>query len=98
MKSRILSLLLVVTFLGATTLPTSAFDDYSPEAMAADGLVVRPVCFAATVVGSAIFVVILPFTLIAGKVKQTASSLIGKPARATFGRDMGDMSEMWIVE
>jgi hypothetical protein len=42
--------------------------------------------------------VCLPFTIIAGKVKQTASSLVGKPAKATFVRDMGDMSNLWLEE
>jgi len=83
-----------MAFIALAAPSSQAFEDYSPEAMAADSLVVRPVCLAATIVGTAVFVVSLPFTLIAGKVRQTADSLIAKPARATFVRDMGDMSDL----
>lgn len=92
MKTKILALICILALAMGAMTPAQAFDDYSPESMAADGLVVRPVCFAATVVGSAIFVVTLPFTAIAGKVGKTADTLVGKPARATFVRDMGDFS------
>lgn len=99
MKTKRLTLLCLLAFLLSYATPsTQAFSDYSPEAIAADAIVVRPVCLAATIVGTAIFAVSLPFTLIAGKVGKTADSLIAKPARATFVRDMGDMSDLLSEE
>ena len=42
----------------------SAIEDGSAEAIAADILVVRPLCFAMTIIGSALFVVALPVAAI----------------------------------
>ena len=62
--------------------------------VAADALVVRPACLVATVVGSAVFVVALPWAAISKTVKKTADELVGKPANATFVRPMGDMDAL----
>ncbi len=61
---------------------------------AADALVVRPACLVATVVGSAVFVVALPWAAASKSVKKTASTLIVKPANATFTRPLGDMDAL----
>jgi hypothetical protein len=61
---------------------------------AADALVVRPACLAATVVGSAVFVVALPAALISKSVKKTANTLVVKPANATFTRPLGDLDAL----
>ena len=94
MKSKLSALLLVLALVHLSSLPTQAFDDYQPEAMIADTIVVRPLCFAATVVGTAFFVVSLPISLIAGKVNKSAYSLIVIPGKATFTRDLGNMSDL----
>jgi hypothetical protein len=91
---RILILTLSAVFLAATTPNTSAFDDGSFEAVAADALVVRPFSFVATVLGSAIFVVALPVAAISGSTSQTAEALVLKPGRATFTRPMGELSSL----
>jgi len=92
MKMRMIALVCLVAFLAGTAVPVRAMDDYTPEAMATDSLVVRPVCLAATIIGSAVFLVSLPFVAIAGKTGKTAEALVGKPAKATFVRDMGNLS------
>lgn len=61
-----------------------------PAEVAADALVVRPVGFAATVVGAAIFVVALPFAAISGDVHNTGKALVGAPAKFTFQRRLGE--------
>lgn len=61
-----------------------------PAEVAADALVVRPVSLAATAIGSAIFVVALPFAAIAGDVKGAADTLVMAPGRYTFKRRLGD--------
>ncbi len=67
----------------------------APDAgeVAADALIVRPVSFAATAVGAAIFVVALPFAAIARDVKGTGRALVGAPAAFTFKRKLGDFSD-----
>jgi hypothetical protein len=61
---------------------------------ATDALVVRPVCLAATLVGSVVFVVALPAALFSKSVKKTANTLVVKPANATFKRPLGDMEAL----
>lgn len=59
------------------------------ENMVADAVIARPFGLAATVGGSAIFVVTLPFTALGGNVKQAADTLVVGPARETFVRCLG---------
>ncbi len=73
-----------------TTTKTNA----SPVVKAADAVIVRPICFASTVVGSALFVLSLPVTAPLKKTKSTADMLVVKPANATFKRPLGDMDAM----
>lgn len=68
--------------------------DPSPESVMADALVARPACLAATVVGSALFVVALPFAAISKSVDKTANALVVGPAEATFKRPMGDLKAL----
>lgn len=62
----------------------------------ADVAVVRPVTLAGTVIGSALFVGLLPFTALASipaphkGVQLTADLLVLKPAQYTFSRRAGD--------
>jgi hypothetical protein len=58
-------------------------------ATAVDLLVARPGGLAAMVLGTTIFVVGLPFTLINGSTEQAAQQLIGDPASYTFARPLG---------
>ncbi len=71
-------------------------DDGSPEAVASDVLVVRPVCFVATILGSALFIVALPVAAITKSTRQTGDALVGAPARATFKRPLGDMTDLEV--
>jgi len=59
-----------------------------------DLVLVRPGCFLVTLVGSAVFVVALPFAATSGSVKETADTLIVHPAEATFTRPLGDFSTL----
>ncbi len=94
MKTRILTMACVLAILATGMPQTRAIEDGSPEAVAADILVVRPVCFVATIIGSALFVVALPIAAISRSTKQTAHVLVATPARATFTRPLGDMTDM----
>ena len=65
--------------------------EYSGEKMAADILLVRPVGIIATIFGSAVFVLALPFSLLGGNTDATYQSLIVAPAKYTFKRPLGDI-------
>ncbi len=65
------------------------FETPSAVAMALDGLIVRPITLVATVLGTAIWVVTLPFSLLGGNAGDAAEALIMTPARTTFIRCLG---------
>ena len=92
------ALLVAVLFLGATSLVHAAEDSYtvrtedvSAEAIIADGLLLRPAGVAATIVGTLVFVVILPFSIPTRSVDKAAQKLIVDPARYTFVRPLGQI-------
>jgi len=60
----------------------------SAGAMAAD-LVVRPVMLGVTVLGSALWLVTLPFSALGGNAMAAADTLVVGPAEATFLRCLG---------
>ena len=60
------------------------------EKMIADLVLLRPAGFIGTVLGSAVFVVSLPFSAIGGNSKEALEKLVKEPARYTFSRPLGD--------
>lgn len=65
--------------------------DESPNewAMVGDLLVARPIGAVLTVGGTAVWLVSLPFTLLAGNASEAAGTLIGGPVETTFMRCLG---------
>jgi hypothetical protein len=61
--------------------------------MVLDAVVMRPLGLVATVLGTALTVVALPFTIPSGSVKASARELIVKPVEYTFKRPLGDFSD-----
>lgn len=61
----------------------------SGGAMIADALIGRPLLAAATLGGTALFLVSLPFSALGGNVEAAAETLIKTPAEATFRRCLG---------
>lgn len=57
--------------------------------MMGDLLIARPLLLAATAVGTGIFLVSLPFSLLGGNAKEAANTLVVGPARQTFVRCLG---------
>jgi hypothetical protein len=94
MKARILTCCCVAAILLAQMPQACAVEDGSGEAIAADVLLVRPLCFVSTLIGSALFVVALPVAAISKSTKETAQTLVVRPARATFTRPIGDMTAL----
>ena len=60
------------------------------EAMVADALVARPIGLVTTVVGSAVYLVSLPFSLLGGNEKQAREKLVYEPTAFTFKRPLGE--------
>jgi hypothetical protein len=94
MKTKILTLACVLAIGFGSVNTSMASSDTGPLEVVADVLIVRPGCFVATVLGSAVFVVALPFAAISRSVPQTADTLVVQPAKATFSRPVGDMSSL----
>lgn len=64
-------------------------EEPSALAMAGDLVLVRPAMFAITVLGTAVWVVGLPFSAAGGNVKGSANTLVIQPAKNTFVRCLG---------
>jgi hypothetical protein len=92
------ALLMAILFLWATSLVHAAEDyytarteDVSAETIIADGLLLRPGGLVATVVGAAVFVVTLPFSIPTKSVDKAAQKLVVDPAKYTFVRPLGQI-------
>jgi hypothetical protein len=90
MKTK-LSLLVIVACLFAHVPPAAAADG---GAIIADVVVARPLCLAATAIGSVFFVLALPFAAATRSIDHTADALVVTPAKATFTRQLGDFESM----
>ena len=58
--------------------------------MAGDLIVMRPLGIVATAVGSVIYVISLPFSLLGGNEEEARQKLVIDPARYTFTRPLGE--------
>ncbi|WP_336365580.1 hypothetical protein [Marinobacter sp. C2H3] len=82
----------VAAFLmSASSLGYAQAVDESPSAlaMAGDALFVRPALLATTIVGTAIYIVSLPFSALGGNAAEAGKVLVVGPAEATFVRCLG---------
>ena len=93
MKNRLLAVGCAITIALLPVISARA-NTTSVTDVAADAIVVRPMCFVATVLGSVFFVATLPFTAPCGGVHTAAQALVVKPAHATFNRELGDMESL----
>jgi len=87
----LVSLMLVfstVTFSQQAVADSVLIEDKAP-AMIGDLVFARPIGFIGTVLGTGVFVVTLPFTLLGGNVGEAANFLVIKPAKFTFVRPLG---------
>jgi hypothetical protein len=92
---KIVVLTLIVSFLAASV-PAFGYDGYDDAPlMMFDALVVRPVSLAAIVVGTAFFIIALPFAATSGSVAPVARSLVESPFLYTFQRPIGNFNYPW---
>lgn len=94
MKTKAVGILCAAALVMGGATPCPAVSSGSPEAVAADAVLARPVCFAATVVGSVLFVASLPAALISKSTKQAAKALVVTPAELTFTRPLGEFDDL----
>lgn len=100
---RALAAVLALT-LGLSALPLQASDAVSNTSsndpiystntppfysMLGDLIIARPLLLGATVIGTAAFIVSLPFTALGGNVKEAGQALVIDPGKATFVRCLG---------
>jgi hypothetical protein len=64
-------------------------EDRNAVSMIFDFVLLRPLGLAATVVGTAFFVVTLPFSVLGGNTGEAAKKLMVEPAKYTFTRPLG---------
>ena len=91
--SIVLFVILTLTFIpfSSTVLAQEEAEDVDmPGKMAVDILLARPIGIISTVLGTALFIVSLPFSALGGNTKQAYKNLIAKPAKYTFKRPLGD--------
>ena len=91
-----LTMTILIVFILAITSPALAGDGDRAFDATVDILLVRPVSFAATVVGTAVFIVSLPFSIPSRSVGDTAKALVAEPFNYTFTRPVGVFSEREI--
>jgi hypothetical protein len=85
----VLSLALLVTACPAPADDPNTISGDKATDMIVDLLVVRPVGLATTIVGTALTIVALPFTIPSGSVRESAELMIVSPAEYTFKRPLG---------
>ncbi|MDC0662877.1 hypothetical protein [Marinobacter sp. SS21] len=89
--SRLLTITVAACLLAFASIGHARAVEESPSALAmtADALFARPVLFATTIVGTAVYVVSLPFSLLGGNAGEAGEVLVLGPAEATFVRCLG---------
>jgi hypothetical protein len=75
--------------LSGATQGTDWAKEPTATAMIADFVFVRPLGIVATVLGSAFFIVTLPFSAPGGNAKAAYEKLMKEPAKFTFARPLG---------
>jgi len=93
-RSMVFFLIAALVFIPFTTSALAQSEtvtqDNSAGAMTIDLLLVRPVGIVSCVLGAAVFVVAIPFSLLGGNTGESAKKLIAEPAKFTFNRPLGD--------
>lgn len=69
-------------------------DEISAGAMAIDFLIVRPVGIVSVILGTAVFVVSLPFSALGGNAGIAGEKLVAEPFYYTFARKLGQFDEL----
>ena len=95
-------MLSVVISYNASATDDSMYVDHehhpSAESMIFDGLVYRPLSLVGTLMGTGIFLVTLPFSLIGGNADVAGQVLVVDPANSTFNRCLGCLPDNTTIQ
>jgi len=92
MKKMVIAAFTVLAII-LTSVPALADDGASvATAMVADVVIARPAGIVAIVLGTAAFIVALPFAALSGSVEPVVQTLVVEPFKFTFTRPVGDFS------
>jgi hypothetical protein len=83
--------ILFLVSLSVTPLSAGETKEPSPDEVAADLLFIRPVAFSSIIVGSAIYIVTLPFTIPTGNLGLAGRKLVIEPWKYTFSKPLGHL-------
>lgn len=87
---RMIMTILLVIAVTCVSMPAFAADKGEEAVLVTvDVALIRPVSLAAVVVGTAVFIASLPFTIPAGGVSKAARVLVAEPFAYTFTRPIG---------
>ncbi len=94
MRSKFVRIFFAMVATLALTLPAigsanTVEETPSALAMTGDAIIARPALLAMTIVGSAVYLVSLPFSALGGNAAEAADVLVIGPAKATFVRCLG---------
>jgi len=98
-KTCIVSLLAMTLLFGPLSVIAATVEDKrtkehaDPVVMAADLILVRPLGLVATLAGSVVFIVSIPFSALGGNTEEAWESLVESPATYTFKRPLGGFEE-----
>ena len=87
MRKIMISLMVCVLLLNSAAASAAETGDLM---IIGDLVFARPLGIVATVIGSAVFFVSLPFTIPSGSVNHTGNVIVGEPFNFTFKRPLGD--------
>ncbi len=92
MKKELIAAFMALTLISASVPALAEDTAYVATEMAADVIIARPVGLVAIVLGTAVFIVALPFAAISGSVEPVGRTLVAEPCKFTFTRRVGDFS------
>ena len=94
MKKMIIATFIVVTLISSSVPALAEEDGPGAPEMIADAIIARPVGLVSIVLGTALFIVALPFAITSGSVEPVARTLVAAPCKFTFTRPVGDFSSL----
>lgn len=81
--------LVAMTTVASPVLAKKLDERPSPLSMVADAVFVRPILLGSTVVGTGLYALTLPLTLIGGNAEEAGHQFVVVPFKATFVRCLG---------
>ncbi len=93
MKKIMIVALIVVTLISTSVPALAEYRARAPEIIA-DVLIARPLGLACIVLGTAAFIVALPFAITSDSVKPVGRTLVTTPFNFTFTRPVGNFDDL----